>query len=217
MNRLFNFAKVFAICFLVLSVIQGILIIIQNVPILHTQFGYYVITTMALILTGLWLTFYAMIIANSANRSPVVIPSWIAIAALIFALANSILGIYKQLDYNPHISSISGILRWADAIGAAVSFIWLSKYFQRGSILRVMAIMLAVLNIVEPIFYMVIPWGKLYSLLNYNLATVIWIVISLFWRIMFLVPTTIFLFAFSKLKNKKFSDSFTTSMMYSRR
>ena len=199
MNKVFSFAKIAGICFPVIMILQIVLTVFK----MHNPYLNMVIN---LAVDGLWIAFFFLLIQASAKRSPVVTPSWIAIGAFAIALIAGTLSSFGSLmvinnsDNWETITTLftaSNIMHYIYAIGVAVAFFWLSKYFPKGSVLKAMCIVIAVVAVLVQISNLTIhPW----KIEDESTRNMVQMGLSIFWALCVFIPPTIFFFAFSKLK-----------------
>ncbi len=199
MNKLFSFANIAGIIFPVIMVLQIILSVFR----MHNP---YFNVAIYLVINGLWIAFFTLLIQASVKRSPIVPPSWIAIGAFAISLIagcissyGSILIVNKSDNWETIASlfSVSNVLHYIYAIAAAVAFFWLSKYFPKGSVLKAMCIVIAVVAVLIQISHLTIhPW----KIENESTRNTVQIGLSVFWALCSFIPPTIFFIAFSKLK-----------------
>lgn len=199
MNKLFSFANIAGIIFPVIMVLQIILSIFR----MHNP---YFNVAIYLVINGLWIAFFTLLIQASVKRSPIVPPSWIAIGAFAISLIagcissyGSILIVNKSDNWETIASlfSVSSVLHYIYAIAVAVAFFWLSKYFPKGSVLKAMCIVIAVVAVLVQISNLTIhPW----KIEDESTRNMVQMGLSIFWALCSFIPPTIFFIAFLKLK-----------------
>lgn len=199
MNKLFSFANIAGIIFPVIMVLQIILSVFR----MHNP---YFNVAIYLVINGLWIAFFTLLIQASVKRSPIVPPSWIAIGAFAISLIAGCISSFGSLmvinnsDNWETITTLftaSNIMHYIYAIGVAVAFFWLSKYFPKGSVLKAMCIVIAVVAVLIQISHLTIhPW----KIENESTRNTVQIGLSVFWALCSFIPPTIFFIAFSKLK-----------------
>lgn len=199
MNKLFSFANIAGIIFPVIMVLQIILSVFR----MHNP---YFNVAIYLVINGLWIAFFTLLIQASVKRSPIVPPSWIAIGAFAISLIAGCISSYGSIlvinnsDNWETITTLftaSNIMHYIYAIGVAVAFFWLSKYFPKGSVLKAMCIVIAVVAVLIQISHLTIhPW----KIENESTRNTVQIGLSVFWALCSFIPPTFFFIAFSKLK-----------------
>lgn len=199
MNKLFSFANIAGIIFPVIMVLQIILSVFR----MHNP---YFNVAIYLVINGLWIAFFTLLIQASVKRSPIVPPSWIAIGVFAISLIAGCISSFGSLmvinnsDNWETITTLftaSNIMHYIYAIGVAVAFFWLSKYFPKGSVLKAMCIVIAVVAVLIQISHLTIhPW----KIENESTRNTVQIGLSVFWALCSFIPPTIFFIAFSKLK-----------------
>lgn len=187
MKTVFPYARIAGILLLVMMMIDMVMTLV---------FEGTGVDVVGLVVQVLWIVFFALLIRASAKHSPVVPPSWIAIVAFSVGILLFCISAFFRWELY-HYTSTTALITVSNVIslvGRAVAFIWLSRYFPRGSVLQVMCFLIAIL----PVFLLVTGfltyyWG-VYP--ERNIVFIRNIVRSLATY----VPQIIFLFAFSKLK-----------------
>lgn len=198
MNKVFSFAKIASVCLIAVLVLQVVLGLSKsNSPLLNI--------TISFIVDAVWVAFFVLLIKSSAKRSPVITPSWIALGAFVAAFISSCFSGYassliskssEDWDTLSTLFTVSNAFHYIYVICIAVGFLWLSKFFQKGSLTKIMCIVIAIVPILLQIYnFTVHPW-EIDEESTRNLLTM---VVSVIWPALVFIPQSIFLFAFSKL------------------
>lgn len=186
MNKLLSFAKIAGICLLLPLLFQVILLFSHS----YNHFLVALDLLIGLIPNVLWIIFFSFLIKASVKSSPVIAPSYVAIVAFGIALiANFLFPLLSELTkgWDGELGIASNVLNLlVYPIVVAVAFIWLSKFFQKGSTLKITCIVIALVALINIIF----------TLLFRN-WTVVVIGISVS-----LIAQIVFFFAFSKINNQ---------------
>ena len=199
MNKVFSYARIAGICLPVIMILQIALSLTKtNNPLLNILVGFLV--------DALWIVFFTLLIRASAKRSPVVAPSWIGIAAFAMAFLSTCISSYgssliiaesDNWETTANLFAVSDVIHYAYVACIAVAFIWLSKYFPKGSILKVMCFVIAIVPILLLVYNLAVhPW----KWEDEHMRNTIMTITSVLWPVLIFIPETIFLFAFSKLK-----------------
>jgi hypothetical protein len=199
MNKVFPFAKFAGICFPMIMVFQIVISILRKSnPIISVSSSFLV--------NAIWIIFFILLIRASAKHSPVVPPSWIAIVAFVCSFASSCLSSYfttlylndsEDWDFLSKLITASNVMHYIYAVALVVAFIWLSRFFPKGSISKAMCITIAVVTIVIQISNLTIhPW----KIEDESTRNLVQMGLSILWTLALYIPPTIFFLAFSKLK-----------------
>lgn len=197
MNKVFSFAKIAGICLIAVLVLQVVLSLTKsNSPLLNIAIGF--------IVDSVWVAFFVLLIQSSAKRSPVIIPSWLALGAFVAAFisicfsgyASSLLTNYSSEDWGTisTLFTVSNAFHYIFDICLAAGFFWLSIFFQKGSLTKIMCIVIAIVPILLHILT-VHPW----RIDDESTKNMLLTVVSVVWPAVKFIPQSIFLFAFSKL------------------
>lgn len=198
MNKVFSFAKIAGICLIAVLVLQVVLSLTKsNSPLLNIAIGF--------IVDSVWVAFFVLLIQSSAKRSPVITPSWIALGAFVAAFISSCFSSYasslisnssEDWDKLSTLFTVSNVFHYIYVICIAVGFFWLSKYFQKGSLTKIMCIIIAIVPILLQIYNLTVhPW----EIEDEGTRNMLTTVVSVVWPSVIFIPQSIFLFAFSKL------------------
>lgn len=152
-----------------------------------------------------WITFFILLIKASVKRSPIITPSIIAIVAFSMDLIAACVSVYfiRMEEYDwliiDTLSIVSGVANCIYILTAVIAFFWLSKYFQKGSVLKAMSITIAVVTILSYLSNLFIyPW----NIEEESMRNIVQKSLSIFWTIASFIPQIVFFFAFSKLKKE---------------
>lgn len=199
MNKVISFAKLSGIIFPIIMILQ---IAAAGFKVNNVIIGVIV----NVLMSAVWITFFALLINACAKRSPVVTPCWIAIAAVSIDFISGLINSYAsyqiiQEDYDWSIISplftVSGAMFFVYSLAFAVAFIWLSRYFKKGSTLKAMSIIIAIVAIALPIINMTVkPW----NISDESTRNIAVLALAIFRYLIIYLPPTIFFLAFSKLK-----------------
>lgn len=198
MNKVFSFAKIAGICLIAVLVLQVVLSLTKsNSPLLNIAIGF--------IVDSVWVAFFVLLIQSSAKRSPVIIPSWIALGAFVAAFISTCFSGYaSSLLTNSSedwgtistLFTVSNAFHYIYVICLAAGFFWLSKFFQKGSLTKIMCIVIAIVPILLQIYNLTVhPW----KIDDESTRNMLLTVVSVVWPAVIFIPQSIFLFAFSKL------------------
>ena len=196
MNKVFSFAKIAGICLIAVLILQVVLSLTKShSPLLNIAIGF--------IVSSVWVAFFVLLIQSSAKRSPVIIPSWIALGAFVAAFISTCLSSYAS-SLLPNSSedwgtistlfTVSNAFHYIYDICLAAGFFWLSIFFQKGSLTKIMCIVIAIVPILLHLLT-VHPW----RIDDESTKNMILTVVSVVWPAVKFIPQSIFLFAFSKL------------------
>ena len=196
MNKVFSFAKIASVCLIAVLVLQVVLSLTKsNSPLLNIAVGF--------IVYSVWVAFFVLLIQSSAKRSPVIIPSWLALGAFVAAFISTCLSSYaSSLLTNSSedwgtistLFTVSNAFHYIYDICLAAGFFWLSIFFQKGSLTKIMCIVIAIVPILLQILT-VRPW----RIDDESTKNMLLTVVSVVWPAVKFIPQSIFLFAFSKL------------------
>lgn len=199
MNKVFTSAKIAGICYPFIMVLQLVLVATKNN-------GAWATLLSSILVCGLWIVFLSLLISASNKKSPVVTPSWIVIIGFILAFISGCFASYaSHLVMNEsdnwhtigQLYSVSGIIHDIDAVIIAIGLIWLSKYFEKGSTLKAMAIMIAIVTVLIPVLNLTVkPW----NISDEDTRMTVTLIYSAVRILLIYIPPTIFFFSFAKLK-----------------
>ena len=199
MNKVFPYARIAGISLLVIMILQIALSLTKTSnPLLNILVGFLV--------DGLWIVLFTLLIRASTKRSPVLAPSWIGIAAFAMVFFSTCISSYgssliiaesDNWETIGNLFAVSNVMHYAYVACIAVAFIWLSKFFPKGSILKLMCFIIAIVPILLLVYNLAIhPWKWEDEHMRNTITTIT----SVLWPLLIFIPEAIFLFAFSKLK-----------------
>lgn len=198
MNKVFSFAKIAGICLIAVLVLQVVLSLTKsNSPLLNIAIGF--------IVDSVWVAFFVLLIQSSSKRSPVIIPSWIALGAFVAAFISTCLSSYasslltnssEDWDTISTLFTVSNAFHYIYVICLAAGFFWLSIFFQKGSLTKIMCIVIAIVPILLQVYNLTVhPW----EIDDESTRNMLLTVVSVVWPAVIFIPQSIYLFAFSKL------------------
>lgn len=167
----------------ILSYIFAVYIVINIIDIFaYVRYSdlYLLICLVIKFITLLW---FALIIRKSNKTSPILIPSYIGISGVSCSIISSIITLVG-LNYADYYLIISQeIISILAIVLHTITFIFLSIYFKKGSLIQILAIALAILPLM--LFIFTFFFGNLYASIGNILIGLLWMS---------------FMFKFSKLK-----------------
>ena len=158
MNKLFSYSKTAAFCIIFLLALQIALIFIEGRSLLYITNG------LSALYCVLWIVLFALIAKESVKKSPLKIPSFIAGSGYVLSIVSIILFIigYTSItngSYNYTLYSVANIVNISAMVATVVGFIWLSRYFSKGSSQRIASYIIAIVIIVNPLVSILYhPW-----------------------------------------------------------
>ena len=197
MNRIFPFSKIAGFLTLALC---AFLIALQFIKIEASNILWEALASLKPIL---WIVFFALLISASNKKSALIAPSWIGIWSYVFYFVSSALSaiairIYLTTESFPTtLFTISGCLDFVYVAGTIVTFIWLARYFAKGSLQKFAAIFIPICAVVLFVSQFIFNFLQIDNEATRLIATKIYSVVRVFFSLM---PSALFFFAFSKLK-----------------
>lgn len=132
MNKLFSYSKIAAFSVIFLLIIQIAFIFVEGESMLFISKGLNAIYCM------LWIVLFGLIVKQSVKTSPLVTPSFITGAGYVLSIVSIILFVIGYIvisedTYNYQWYVVANIVNIVAMAATVIGFIWLSKFFAKGS------------------------------------------------------------------------------------
>lgn len=132
MNKLFSYSKnaAFIVIFLLLAQIA--------LTFVEGKYFMYIRNLVGIIFCILWIVLFALIAKKSVKNSPLITPSYIIIVGYVFSIIGIIISVMVHWYLGAAIMNVIAM------VATVIGFIWLSKFFAKGSLQKVASIIIPI-------------------------------------------------------------------------
>lgn len=185
MNKVFSYSKV--------AGYVAIILLILSLASIQSPLPTALSSCLWLLNPLLWVVFFVLLIQCSVKKSAIITPAAISLAAWILNVIQQVICIIaNSTGWNSTFITINYVLIALFYIALIVGFIWLAKYFEKGSLQQISIILVPIVSAVLFIIHTIRFFLNCYATTPPAIEVLNTLLLSL--------PAIIFFFAFSKLK-----------------
>jgi len=160
MNKLFSYSKIAAFGVIFLLIIQIALVFVEGKSML------FITNSLGAIYCVLWIVLFALIATKSVKGSPLVAPSFITGAGYVLSIVSIILFVIGYIvisedTYNYQWYVVANIVNIVAMAATVIGFIWLSKFFAKGSPQKAASIIIPIVIVANYVVstFLYKPWS----------------------------------------------------------